>query len=78
MGLNDAEIAAFHEIKGVSEHDERQARIDSVRFGRYNAVINYGDILTKNERVHMTLWVTLKDGTDVEVVGEFVPHSIIY
>ena len=68
--------SAIKEIKAVREHDERQERIDSI--SSYNAVINYGDILTKNEKVHLTIWATLQSGEVVEVVGEFIPKAIHY
>jgi hypothetical protein len=70
MGYEDA----IAEVKAVREADEKEELQKSIK--HYNAVINYGNPLVEHERVHLTLWVTLKTGQVVEVVGNFEPMSI--
>ena len=65
---------AIAEVKAVREHDEAEELRKSIK--DYNAVINYGNPLIKGEKVHLTLWVSLKSGECVEVVGEFIPMAI--
>ena len=67
---------AIAEVKALREADEKEELLKSIKY--YNAVINYGNPLVKHEPVHLTLWVTLKTGEVVEVVGNFEPRSIIW
>lgn len=66
---------AIKEMRELREFDEEQRLLKSIT--NYNAVINYGNPLKKGERVHLTLWITLDTGEVVEVVGNFVPASVI-
>ena len=76
MSLIDEMGDAIAEVKALREADEKEALLESIK--DYNALINYGNPLVKYEKVHMTIWVTLKTGEIVEVVGNFEPMSIIY